>query len=78
MNIEIIGQDEIKFQKLAPGTVFEGDGNAKMLKLEGNEYIVLCYATGQDWFGRGDGSMAGPEKSVSKVLGKLVGIQVQP
>lgn len=81
MEIEIVGYEEkaeVKFEDLAPGTVFEDPGGAKMLKLEGSGYIALVYSTGQDWFSRGDGSMAGPEHEVSKVLGKLVGIKIQP
>lgn len=87
MEIEIVGYEkkaEVKFEDLAPGTVFETNSTAfetnstaKLLKLR-RGYAILSFSNGEDYFAVGDGSMVGPHYSVSKVLGKLVSIKIQP
>lgn len=67
---------EIKFEDLEPGTVFETEGGNKLLKLRQNEYTVLTFFDGGDWFVAGDGSIVRNNKIV-KVWGKLVGLKVQ-
>ena len=80
MQIETVSnpayKTEIKFENLPSGTVFELEGGAKLLKLQGNRHIILTYSSGDDWFDVGDGSLIKNHK-ITKVWGKLVGLKVQ-
>jgi len=64
--------DVITFNNIKPGMVYEIRCGVTLLKLAGNEAVVLNYSNGQDWLevaSSGKGNFRG--EPATKILGKI-------
>lgn len=70
---------QINFDKAEPGTVarFKGKNGPVLLKLKGDEAVVLSWSGGTDALLTSDGSIEADNPDRCKILGKLVGIIIE-
>jgi len=71
--------EKVAFKDLKAGTVYKIDIGVTLLKLNGEEAVILKDSSGRDWLnmaGKGPGNFHG--MPATKILGKLIEIVVKP